>query len=737
MTNPGSQRNEAGGPELTLSTAEHTVSGEVDKILYVNEDASFCVVLFHDEDGESLCAAGPIGNVAPGQHAVFTGRWEMHREYGRRLKVRSCHVSPPATVEGIARYLASGILPGVGEKSARAIVDCFGLDTLHVLDTASGRLREIPGFGKKKAEAIRKAWKENADLRDLRIRLEGYGISPAYFKKIFRLYGEKSADVVEQDPYRLSKDVPGIGFLLADRIAERAGIGKNDPRRMAAGITYAFSQMRLGGHVCMPEGPFLDYLAGLLSVDRAAAEEALRNALRTDRAARVRASGGEQMIYEPVMMRLESELPLRIRLLLDAPEHLGLPLRHVPVPRDSTFSEEQLHAVAQACSHAFSILTGGPGVGKTTVVSELVRRAGIAHIPVILAAPTGRAAKRMEETSGHAASTIHRMLKWDPARGKFVHGKDLPLPKALYVVDETSMLDLLLSVAFFRAVPKGSCVVFVGDPDQLPSVGPGSVLNDLIESGIAPVSRLTKIFRQGDGSGIIRAAHAVNAGRLPEQTRPGSDLCDFYWIEKEEPEEAADVIERLIADRIPDRFGLDPVRDIQLLCPMNRGAAGALAMNRRLQTLLNREKEQEFTSGDRRFLRGDKVMQIVNNYDRNVFNGDLGFLETVDPSANLLQVRYDDRTVDYTLEDADQIVPAYAITVHKSQGCEFPAVVMPMLSQFYMMLQRNLLYTGITRAKRLMVLVGSRKAVSMAIRNAVREPRYSMLLEKLKHEARL
>ncbi len=715
---------------------EHTVSGDVDKILFCSGDTGYCVIRFHDDEGNPVCATGPLANVRPGQHAVFVGHWEMHREYGRQLKVTSYRVTPPVTREGIVRYLASGILPGVGKKTAESIVDRFGIDTLDVLNTASGRLSEIPGFGKKKIDSIRKAWKSNTDLRELRIRLEGYGITPAYFKKIFDLYGTDAAEKIEEDPYRLAADVKGIGFLLADRIAEKAGIGKNDKRRMMAGLDHAFKQMRLSGHVCMPSPVFIPYLADLLQVEKETAQETLRLALREEKAARMPGPDGGDMIYEPVMMRMESELPYRIKMLLKAEKHAGQPLKNIPPETDSVFSSEQLSAVECTGNFAFSILTGGPGVGKTTVVSELVRRAGLAKVPVILAAPTGRAAKRMEETTGHEASTIHRLLKWDPAAGKFVHGRNFPLPAALYVLDETSMLDLLLSVAFFRAVPSGSCVVLVGDPDQLPSVGPGNVLNDLIASGIAPVSRLTKIFRQGAGSGIIRAAHAVNAGFLPDRPQ-GNSICDFYWIEKEDPEEAADVMERLIADRIPDRFGLDPVKDIQLLCPMNRGIAGTFSMNQRLQALLNPETENGFHYGEKHFLKGDKVMQISNNYDKNVFNGDMGFLEEVNTGDNMFLVRYDDRTVEYSFEDADQIVPAYAVTVHKSQGSEFPAVVMPMLPQFYMMLQRNLLYTGITRAKKLMVLVGSKKAVSMAVRNAVREPRYSLLLDKLRHEASL
>lgn len=735
MTMPaGNGRENKSSPGgSALSCTEHTVTGEVEKVLYANEDSSFLIVRILDSDGNTVTAAGPLGGMAPGQHVSLTGKWEIRKEYGKRLKVSSFHISPPTTKEGIRRYLASGVLPGIGEKTAALIVARFGLDTLNVLDSAPKKLSCIPGLGKKKVEAIRKAWKENTENRDLRIQLEGFGISPAYFRRVTALYGTDAANVVKENPYRLASDIKGIGFQLADRIAEKTGIGPADPRRMAAGVEYTFSQMRQSGHVCMPSELYISFLAELLNVEKPDAERALFDALRAGTAVRMPGPGGTGMIYEPVMMHLENELPFRIRTLLSFRKHCGLALMRIAPKPGSRFSDEQTAAVDRAEKSAFSILTGGPGVGKTTVVSELVRRAAAAKVKIVLAAPTGRAAKRMEETTHHEASTIHRLLKWDAEAGKFVHGRDNPLPRAVYVIDETSMLDILLAVALLRAIPPGACVVLVGDPDQLPSVGPGSVLNDLIASNICPVSRLTKIFRQGAGSGIVLAAHAVNAGQLPGASAAG----DFYWIEKEDPEEAADVIERLIADRIPRRFGLDPVRDIQLLCPMNRGTAGTIEMNRRLQLVLNGSEERGFYSGERHFLLGDKVMQTVNNYDRNVFNGDMGFLERIDLSENLFAVRYDGRTVEYPFAESDQIVPAYAVTVHKAQGSEFPAVVMPILPQFYMMLQRNLLYTGITRAKKLMVLIGSRKAVSMAVRNAVREPRYSLLLDKLKSEARI
>lgn len=723
----------AGGTEATL--AEHALSGEVERVVYESEDGAYCVFRLRDPQGNLHTAVGTVPGVAAGQTVELTGKWEMNKEHGRQFRLDSCKFSLPATREGLIRYLSSGVIKGVGEKYATLIVDTFGPNTLSVMNNASRRLLEVPGLGRKRVEAIRKTWRENAEKRELQIYLQGLGVTPAFFAKIYARYGNEAAGVVRENPYRLAAEIKGVGFLLADRIAAQTGIGKSDPRRLAAGVAYALRQARTAGHVCMPHRKLTELLSSLLDVDAAEADRALDAAVSARAAVFVPRGGGEDaMIYEPGLLRCEDELPILVRSLLCAPRHAGQRLARIPQPAASRFSEEQLRAVDQAAKTPLSVITGGPGVGKTTVVSEIVRRARLAKLRIALAAPTGRAAKRMTEATGIEAFTIHRLLKWDPSSAQFVYGRKNPLPYDLFVVDETSMLDLLLAVALFRAIRPGSCLVLVGDPDQLPSVGPGNVLNDLIDSGVCPVSRLTKIFRQGDGSGIIRAAHDVREGRIPRLPCRAKDApADFYWIEKDDAEEAADVIERMIADRIPKRFGFDPVRDVQLLCPMNRGAVGTQAMNERLQALLNPEKKLQFRTPKGLFKVGDKVMQIQNNYDKGVFNGDMGWLRAIDYSQETFRVEFDSRlVVEYGFEEAEQLVMAYAVTVHKSQGCEFPAVVLPLLSQHYMMLQRNLLYTGMTRAKQLMILVGSRKAVGMTVRNFVREPRYTLLLDKLK-----
>jgi len=726
---PAGEQQENTGASLTA----HTLKGEVERVVYESEDANYTVFRLRDAQGVQHTAVGTVPGISAGQTVTLTGKWEIHKEHGRQFRVDDYSFSLPASREGLIRYLSSGIIKGVGEKYAELIVDTFGTSTLDVLNNASRRLKEVPGLGKKRIDAIRKAWQENASRREMQIYMQGLGINPVWFARIYDRYGDEAAKKIQENPYRLAADFKGIGFVYADKVAQKMGIGHNDVRRLVAGVSYGLNQARLAGHVCMPRTAFIKFLCPLLSVEENDAEKALDEALSTKRAESCVSMEGDVMIYDPGMLRCENELPKLVKMLISAERHAGMKLGNVPVPEGTRFSDEQLAAVRQAALSPVSIITGGPGVGKTTVVSEIVRRAKICNIKTVLAAPTGRAAKRMSEATGFKASTLHRMLKWDPARNGFLHGRGNLLPYDLFVIDETSMLDLLLAVALFRAIKPGSTVVIVGDPDQLPSVGPGNVLNDLIDSRICPVSRLTKIFRQGSGSGIIIAAHEVNNGITPHLPRREKNApSDFYWIEKEEGEEAADVIERLITDRIPKRFNLNPINDIQLLCPMNRGAVGTQAMNERLQALLNPQTKLQFSAAGRLYKSGDKVMQVVNNYDKGVFNGDMGFLTSIDFGQKKFHVKYDvDLTVEYTFEEAEQIVPAYAITVHKSQGSEFPAVVMPLLPTHYMMLQKNLLYTGMTRAKQLMILVASRKAVSMAVRNAVREPRFSLLLEKL------
>ena len=716
---------------LSKNLTAYTLRGEVEKVLYEREDGSYSVIVIKDAASERHTVVGTMPGIAVGQGIKAEGKWEQHKEFGKQFRVQNYEYTLPVTNEGIIRYLSSGIIKGLGKKNAEAIVDHFGAEALEVISNAPNRLSEIKGFGKKRITAIKAIWKEDAARRELQMHLQSYGISSAYFSRIYSVYGANAAEKIKQNPYQLASDIKGIGFLMADSIAAKMGIQKDDPKRMLAGITYTFTQVRSNGHVCMPKPEFLRYAAELLDVEETKAEEALSSAEERFKATVRKSADGTDMVYEPGLLRCEVELSQLIAALSTVSHHKGeRMLSYEPLP-GTLFSDEQLAAVKMAGFAPVSIITGGPGVGKTTVVSEIVRRAKLAGLKTLMAAPTGRAAKRMTETTGTTAQTIHRLLRWDPEEKKFIHGVDCPLNCGLLIIDESSMLDIMIATALFRAIRPGTTVVIVGDADQLPSVGPGNVLNDLIGSRVIPVSRLTRIFRQGSGSGIIRAAYSVNTGIMPELKPVPGGPEDFFWIEKEDPEEAADVIRRLVCERIPKKFHFSPITDIQVLSPMNNGTCGTAELNRRLQELLNGEAKMRFKNGEKFYCLGDKVMQTSNNYDKGVFNGDSGLIKRIDHTKKMFYVEFDSQTVEYEFHEADQLTLAYAVTIHKSQGSEFPAVIIPLLNQHFIMLRRNLLYTGITRAKKLMVLVGSRKAISMAVRNTAAEPRFSLLKERL------
>ena len=710
-----------------------SLRGEVARVVYENSENGYCVFKVTDHQGVEHTATGVVHGLCAGQHVEMTGKWENHREFGRQLKIESCKSILPNTPEGIRRYLASGIIPGVGPKLAGCIVDQFGDKTLEIMDRYSARLLEIPGLGRKRLESIKEAWESQRSRRDLFIFMQSLGISQAYGNRIYKTYGNAAADIIRNSTYKLADDVDGIGFTLADRIAAALGVDPQSQERVAAGIAYSLSQLRLAGHSCYPRDAFIAYAAEILAVPAELVEQCLQLAEQQHRVVIDSSAPGEPMVFERGMYKAEAELPSHIARLLSSTRFRAQNIARVPVVPGQVFTDEQYRAVNNLAQSAVSIITGGPGVGKTTVISEIVRRALIAKLKIMLAAPTGRAAQRLSDSSGINARTIHRLLKWDPREKRFVYGLKYKLNCDLLIVDEVSMLDIPLAVHLLRAIPSGAALVMVGDADQLPSVGPGEVLNDFINSGVFPVARLTKIFRQGAGSHIITNAHAVNAGKLPRpEKRQDGELDDFYWIEQDDPELAVDQIVRVACERVPARFGFDPMRDIQILSPMNRGSCGTQTLNHILQERLNPGPKPQFKFGETTFRSGDRVMQTSNNYDKSVFNGDMGRLTHIDSHGATFKISFDSRQVEYSFTEADQLALAYAITVHKSQGSEFPVVIIPILNQHYMMLQRNLLYTAMTRAKKLLVLIGSRKAVSMAVNNSIREPRHSLLLHRLR-----
>jgi exodeoxyribonuclease V alpha subunit len=708
--------------DTPLLPQKTTVTGEVHHVRYENRDSGFAVLVMLDLEGKKFVACGVLAGTPPGKTLELTGHFEEHAEFGREFKVDAFREVLPRTGDGIARFLC-GSVPGIGPKTADLIVRHFGKDTLIILDKSPRRLIEVPGIGPRRAADLAAAWKQNADRRDELIFLQGLGVTPAYCRRLFKRYGDNAAEVVKENPYRLAEEVDGIGFLKADAIARELGIAEDSPERLAAAAAFAVNEATGGGSVCLDAAELAKKTAELLDRSVSDGEKAVTLALERKL---VREDGG--MIYPPQLLKVEIALPLMIRELAIHPKFAG---RRLAPRRDtsSKFAPEQLQALDNAARYPLNIITGGPGVGKTTVVGELVARAKAAKLRVVLAAPTGRAAKRLAESSGEEAKTIHRLLGFDPATGRFAYNREHPLKCDLLIVDEVSMLDLPLAGALFAALSPGISVVLVGDVDQLPSVGPGRVLADLIGSGLFGVTFLTRVFRQAEHSRIIVNAHRVNRGELPETSREGGD---FYWIEQEDPLRVQEIIRELVASRITARFGIAP-RDIQVLTPMNRGPCGAQTLNELLGGVLNSEPRPEIKIGERTLKVGDKVMQLANDYDKNVFNGDMGTLTRLSSEKRKFSVRFDGLgEVEYAFDETDQLTRAYAITIHKSQGCEFPAVIVPLLNQHFMMLRRNLLYTAMTRARKLLVLVGGRKAVEMAVRNARVEVRNSRLLERLR-----
>ena len=699
-------------------------------MIYRSPENGFTVASLIDAQGAAHSFCGTFPDIAPGQPVKLRGVWE-NTNYGLRLKVVEFEYVLPTTREGIERFLGSGMIPGVGPKLAKNIVDYFGDRTLEILDTKPGRLREIEKIGAKKADKIIAGWRGAADNRRQFIFFQGLGLTPQFSRKLLDFYGGNAAQTVRANPYKLADDIDGVGFLKADRIAERLGVAKDSPARLLAGIVFCVNNLTQIGHTCYPKDKLIEEAAALLAAPPEKLEAPLQLAIASRQLVEDNA-----MIYPAKLYRAERELPKHLHRLMMAGKFASEKMADITPAAGLTLNRQQFEAVDAAAKSPVSIITGGPGVGKTTVLGELVRRARAAKLNVALTAPTGRAAKRLSEAAGVAAKTIHRLLVFDPATGGFMHDAFNPLDCELIIIDEASMLDLPLALALFQALKSGCTAVLVGDADQLPSVGPGTVLASLIASEKFPVTRLTEVFRQSAASLIVANAHRVNAGRLPTPPPHGA-ASDFYWIKQSDPEKVVELIGKLMLERIPAKFGLSPKRDIQILAPMNRGNCGANRLNQMMQKLLNGNPHTPgFRRGEGMFKSGDKVMQLRNDYDKAVFNGDLGEIAAIDFKEHSFTVNFDggERPVEYDFEEADQLALAYAVTVHKSQGSEFPAVILPLLSQHYMMLQRNLLYTAMTRAKKLLILIGGDDSVAMAVKNVRQSPRFGNLTAALQEK---
>jgi exodeoxyribonuclease V alpha subunit len=716
--------------------------GTVERITYYNEENGYTVAQLTPEGrAYTVTAVGNLPEVNPGENLRLHGEWTNHPRYGRQFVVERYATVLPATAAGIEKYLGSGLIKGVGPVTARRIVRRFKLDTLRIIEEDPRRLREVLGVGKKRVAMIQRAWEEQKAIKEVMIFLQGHNVNTAHAVKIYKTYGDASIDVVQNDPYRLARDIHGIGFLTADKIARALGLAHDSPQRVQAGIAYTLGQMADDGHVFAPQGELVYESTRILDVAPAMVAEGIES-LVAEEQLRV-----EPLVYEPagpqaqplaeeravylppfyygeigVANRLKTILNVaRSRLAFYREADLARVFEHIAsLPGGQgglALNQGQREAVVTALTHKVTVLTGGPGTGKTTAMQTIIRLLEAKGYSYALAAPTGRAAKRLAEATGREAKTIHRLLEFKPQQGfQFQRNEENPLEADMVIVDEASMLDLLLTNHLLKAIHPESHLLLVGDVDQLPSVGAGNVLRDVIDSGAAAVVRLEEIFRQAAGSLIVENAHRINRGQVPHFTKSATD---FFLFPADDAERAADLVVDLVQNRIPAKFGFDPLEEIQVLSPLHRGSAGVGELNRRLQQALNppAQGKPERRRGGQVFRLGDRVMQVRNNYDREVFNGDMGRIVALDPVDQVLAARIDGRDVGYDFGDLDELVHAYAVSVHKSQGSEYRAVVVPVLTQHYVMLQRNLLYTAVTRARALVVLVGNRRAIAIAVGN--------------------
>ncbi len=726
---PGPQRNHT-----------ESVRGVLERIIFFNEENHYCIAeLRDDNESRSITVTGAMPNVQCGEYLHLTGQWTHHPRHGEQFKVQTLKSELPATVYGIRRYLGSGLVPGIGKVYANKIVDHFRADTFRIISEESGRLRDIPGIGKERARAIKSAWEEQKAVREIMVFLQTYGVSPAQCVRLVKKYGNEAQEILRNDPYRIAREIPGIGFKTADRIAINLGFANESPPRLAAGLLHVMAEFESEGHTAFPESEFLVHTAELLEANPAPLKEALETLVKDRHLVRL---PEQSLVQLPATHRAEGRIAETLARLEKCPG--GLP----PIKIDKAiewaqeragfaFSPHQTEALRQALSRKVTVLTGGPGTGKTSILRALNDILRAKNAVLRMAAPTGRAAQRLAESTGGTAQTIHRLLKFDPSEGAFTVNSERPLKADFVIVDESSMLDTRLAADLLQAIPSKAHLLLVGDTDQLPSVGAGNVLKDVIQSGIASVTRLRTIYRQSEKSGIVETAHAVKAGQAqPPAMAPSADEidedADLQFIEAPTPEAALDALLRLCTETLPRLFRIDPVRDLQVLSPMHKGIAGVANLNASLQQALN-PTGPALTHGGIAYRPGDKLIQLRNNYEKNLFNGDLGTITAVDNEAGALSAEFEGERHDFERADLNDLSLAYAITIHKSQGSEYPVIVMLLLKQHYMMLRRNLVYTGITRGRKKVFLIGDPTAYAMAVRNNQTAERHTFLQQRIRN----
>lgn len=712
------------------------LDGQIERVVFRNEENGFCVLRVKVRGHKDLVTVtGTVPTINSGEWMAADGEWFTDPRHGPQFKAAQMRMSKPDTLEGIEKYLGSGLIKGIGKEYAARLVKTFGRDVFDVIENTSGKLLKVEGIGRLRKDRIKQAWDEQKSVRQIMAFLFSHGVSTTRAFRIHKVYGDKAIELVQRDPYCLARDIRGIGFLIADQIAMKLGIAKDSDLRARAGLEFVLGELTSNGHCAYVRNDLLSRTAELLEIDLVIIERALDHSLENDRLIQRANFKGEDLIYLPKLYFAEIDLAKRLQLLGSGRHpcpsiNFEKALAWVQQKTDIELAAAQRSALKTAVESKVMVITGGPGVGKTTLVNSVLMVLKAKKLRVALCAPTGRAAKRMAETTGMEAKTIHRLLQYNPGTGGFVHKADNPLECDVLIVDESSMIDIVLASQLADAIPLHAALIIVGDADQLPSVGPGRVLQDIIHSKKIPVAHLNEVFRQAATSRIITNAHRINQGQLPEFPE-AHETSDCYFVESDDPAKAVNLVGKLIKQSIPKKFHFNPLEEIQILTPMQKGELGARNLNQALQQLLNPRGDEVERFGYV-YRTGDKVMQTENDYDKEVYNGDIGRIVKIDSEQSELIVDFDGRKVVYDFRELDELVLSYAITIHKSQGSEYPCVIIPMHTQHYVLLQRSLIYTAITRAKKLVIVLGTKKALQLAVTRAESRERTTTLSERLK-----